>query len=68
MSMKYRLLVSFIWSSLSPHLHNGGWFLQVGQDRETGQQYMSILVEIRRAECQFGRIIPFDGAYGQGPF
>ena len=24
-------------SSLSPHLHNGGWFLQVGQDREIGQ-------------------------------
>ena len=21
-------------SSLSPHLHNGGWFLQVGQDRK----------------------------------
>ena len=38
-------------SSLSPHLHNGGWFLQVGQDRENDQQYMSILVEIRREEC-----------------
>ena len=38
-------------SSLSPHLHNGGWFLQVGQDQEIGQQYMSIQVEIRKAEC-----------------
>ena len=55
-------------SSLSPHLHNGGWFFQVGQDREIGQQYMSIPVEIRRAECQLGRIIPCDGAYGRGPF
>ena len=54
--------------SLSPHLHNGGWFLQVGQDREIGQQYMSIPVEIRRAKCHLGRIIPCDGAYGQGPF
>ena len=36
---------------LSPHLHNGGWFLQVGQDREIGQQYMIIPVEIRRVEC-----------------
>ena len=51
-------------SSLSPHLHNGGWFLQVGQDREIGQQYMSIPVEIRRAECHLGKIIPCDGAYG----
>ena len=55
-------------SSLSPHLHNGGWFLQVGQDREIGQQYMSIPIEIRRVECQLGRIIPCDGAYGQGTF
>ena len=55
-------------SSLSPHLHNGGWFLQVGQDREIDQQYMSIPVEIRRVECQLGRIIPCDGAYGQGTF
>ena len=55
-------------SSLSPHLHNGGWFLQVGQDREIRQQYMSIPIEIRRAECQLGRIIPCDGAYGQGFF
>ena len=23
-------------SSLSPHLHNGGWFLQVGQNRQIG--------------------------------
>ena len=38
-------------SSLSPHLHNGGWFLQVGQDREIDPQYMSIPVEIRRADC-----------------
>ena len=29
---------------------------------------MSIPVEIRRAECQLGRIIPCDGVYGQGPF
>ena len=29
---------------------------------------MSIPIEIRRAECQLGRIIPCDGAYGQGPF
>ena len=29
---------------------------------------MSILVEIRREECLLGRIIPCDGAYGQGPF
>ena len=29
---------------------------------------MSILVEIRRAECLLGRIILCDGAYGQGPF
>ena len=29
---------------------------------------MSILVEIRREECQLGRIIPCDGVYGQGPF
>ena len=35
-------------SSLSPHLHNGGWFLQVVQDREINQQYMSIPVEIRK--------------------
>ena len=55
-------------SSLSPHLHNGGWFLQVDSDREIGNQYMIILVEIKRAECQFGRIIPCDDAYGQGPF
>ena len=39
------------YSSLSPHLHNGGWFLQVGQDLEIGMQYMSIPVEIRRAKC-----------------
>ena len=31
-------------------------------------QYMSIPVEIRRVECQLGRIIPCDGAYGQGTF
>ena len=49
------------FNSLSPHLHNGGWFLQVGQDREIDQQYMSIPVEIRRVECQLGRIIPCDG-------
>ena len=55
-------------SSLSPHLHNGGWFLQVGQDREIDQQYMSILVEIKRVECQLGRLISCDGAYGQGTF
>ena len=55
-------------SSLSPHLHNGGWFLKVGLDREIGSQYMSIPVEIKRAKCQLGRIIPCDGAYGQGPF
>ena len=55
-------------SSLGPHLHNGGWFLQVGQDLEIDQQYMSIPVEIRRAECQLGRIIPCEGAYGQGTF
>ena len=29
---------------------------------------MSIPIEIRRAECHLGRIIPCDGAYGQGPF
>ena len=29
---------------------------------------MSIPIEIRRVECQLGRIIPCDGAYGQGPF
>ena len=29
---------------------------------------MSIPVEIRREECHLGRIIPYDGAYGQGPF
>ena len=29
---------------------------------------MSIPVEIRKAECQLSRIIPCDGAYGQGPF
>ena len=29
---------------------------------------MSIHVEIRKVECQLGRIIPCDGAYGQGPF
>ena len=55
-------------SSLSPHLHNGGLFLQLGQDRKIGQQYMSIPVEIKMAEFQLGRIIPCDGAYGQGPF
>ena len=55
-------------NSLSPHLHNGGWFLQVVQDREIGQQYMSIPVEIRRVECQLGWIIPCDSAYGQGHF
>ena len=55
-------------SSLSPHLHNGGWFLQVVQDREIGQQYMSIPIEIRREECHLGRVIPCDGAYGQGSF
>ena len=55
-------------SSLSPHLHNGGWFLQVDPDREIGQQYKSIPLEIIRAECHLGRIIPYDGAYGQGPF
>ena len=49
-------------------MHKGGWFLHVGKDREIGQQYMSILVERRRAECQLGRIIPCDGAYGQGHF
>ena len=43
---------------MSPHLHNGGWFLQDGQDREIRQQYMSIPVEIRREECQLSRIIP----------
>ena len=55
-------------SSLSPHLHNGGWFLQVGQDIEINQKYMSIPVEIRRVECQLGTIIPCDGAYGQSTF
>ena len=55
-------------SSLSLHLHNGGWFLQVGQDQEIDQQYMSIPIEIRREECQLGMIIPYDGAYGQGTF
>ena len=55
-------------SSLSPHFHNGRWFLLVGQDREIDQQYMIIPVEIRRAECHLGRIIPCDGAYGQGTF
>ena len=55
-------------NSLSPHLHNGGWFLQVCQDREIGQQYMSILIEIRREKCQLGRIIRCDGAYGQCAF
>ena len=55
-------------SSLSPHLHNGRWFLQVGQDQEIGQHYMSIPFEIRREKCQLGRIIPCDGAYGQGAF
>ena len=35
-----------VCSSLSSHLHNGGWFLQVGEDREIGQQYMSIPVLI----------------------
>ena len=49
-------------------MHNGGWFLRVGSDREIGQQYMSIPVEIRREKCQLGRIIPCDGAYGEGPF
>ena len=29
---------------------------------------MSIPIEIRRATCQLGRIIPCDCAYGQGPF
>ena len=29
---------------------------------------MSILAEIRRVECQLGRISPCDGAYGRGPF
>ena len=29
---------------------------------------MSILVESRRVECLLGRIIPCDGAYGQGTF
>ena len=29
---------------------------------------MSISVEIRRAKCHLGIIIPCDGAYGQGPF
>ena len=29
---------------------------------------MSIPVETRRVECHLGRIIPCDGAYGQGPF
>ena len=53
---------------MSPHFHNGGWFLQVGQDQEIGQHYMSIPVEIRREGCQLGRIIPCDGAYGQGTF
>ena len=33
-------------SSLSPHLHNGGWFLEVGKDREIDQQFMRIPVEI----------------------
>ena len=49
-------------------MHNGGWLLQVGQDQEIDQQYMSIPVDIRRVECQLGRIIPCDGAYGQGTF
>ena len=55
-------------SSLSPHLHNGGWFLQVCSNREIGQQYINIPIEIRRVEYHLGRIIPCDGAYGQGPF
>ena len=29
---------------------------------------MSIPIETRRVECQLGRIIPCDGAYGQGAF
>ena len=29
---------------------------------------MSIPVEIKRAECQLGRIITCDGAYGQATF
>ena len=29
---------------------------------------MSIPVEIRKEEYQLGRIIPYDGAYGKGPF
>ena len=29
---------------------------------------MNILVEIKRAECELGKIIPCDGAYGRGPF
>ena len=29
---------------------------------------MSIPIEIRREECQLGKIIPCDGAYGRGPF
>ena len=43
-------------------------FYRLAKIEKLTQQYMSIPVEIRRAECQLGRIIPCDGVYGQGPF
>ena len=65
---------------MSPHLHNGEevwyevgvkstrWFLDIGQDQEIGRQYISIPVEIKRAQCQPSGMVPCDSAYAQGPF
>ena len=59
--------INKVCSSLSPHLHNGEWFLQVARIEKLGSSIWAFQLKSKWKNASLVGLF-LDGDYGQGPF